>query len=96
VVGAICGIVTAAGVVLATFGSAAAEVLCVAAGPALACGFVGLVSISESNGRLKGRGFAVVGLVIGVVGIVALDQLMLPHLWSHFEQYPPFSFPTDD
>ncbi|HKT37459.1 MAG TPA: hypothetical protein VJR48_03750 [Ktedonobacterales bacterium] len=93
---AICGIVTAAGVVVAKFDITAAEVLCVAAGPALACGFVGLVSISESKGRLKGRGFAVVGLVMGVVGLIVLDQLTMSQLSSHFKQYPPFHFPSDD
>ena len=96
VVGAICSIVTAAGVVLAIFGSAAAEILCVAAGPVLVCGFVGLVTISESNGRLKGRGFAVIGVVMGVMGITVLTHLKSSQLTAHFEQYPPFSFPSDD
>ena len=95
-VSAICSIVTAAGVVLAIFGSAAAEILCVAAGPVLVCGFVGLVTISESNGRLKGRGFAVIGVVMGVVGITVLTHLKSSQLTAHFEQYPPFSFPSDD
>ncbi|HKW20976.1 MAG TPA: hypothetical protein VJO13_06345 [Ktedonobacterales bacterium] len=95
-VSVICAIITAAGVGAAAFSGAVAAVLCVAAGPALVGGLVGLVGISESNGRLKGRGFAVVGFVMGIVGIVVLTQLTLSQLTAHFEQYPPFSFPSDD
>ena len=92
-VSAICGIVTAVGVGVANFSITAAEVLCVAAGPALVCGLVGLVNISESNGRLKGRGFAVVGVVTGFVGLFALTHMMSLQLFSHI---PPHLFPTDD
>jgi hypothetical protein len=95
-VSAICGIVAAAGVVVAIFSITAAEVLCVAAGPALVCGLVGLVNISESNGRLKGRGFAVVGVVIGSVGITMLIHMISSQLSSHLIKYPPLLFPTDD
>ena len=91
-----CGIVAVVGVGVAAFSVTVAAVLCVAAGPALVCGLMGLVDISEANGRLKGRGFAVVGFVMGVVGIVVLEQLTLSQLTAHFEQYPPFSFPSDD
>jgi hypothetical protein len=93
---AICGIVTTVGECAASFSVAVAGVLCVAAGPALVGGLVGLVTISESNGRLKGRGFAVAGVVLGVVGIVALSQLTTSQLVAHFEQYPSISFPSDD
>lgn len=95
-VGAIGGIVTTVGVCAASFSITAAEILCIAAGPALIGGLAGLVTISESHGRLKGRGFAVVGVVMGVVGIIVLTHLMLSQLTAHFEQYPPFSFPSDD
>jgi hypothetical protein len=78
------------------FSSAAAGFLCVAAGPALICGLVGLVTISESNGRLKGRGFAVIGVVMGVMGLFMLTHIMSSQLAAHFKQYPPFSFPSDD
>ncbi len=65
------------------------------AGPALVCGLVGLVNISESNGRLKGRGFAVVGVVIGCVGLTMLMHLASLQFFSHLAQYLPH-FPTDD
>jgi hypothetical protein len=84
------------GVCATGFSITAAEILWVAAGPALVSGLVGLVTISESNGRLKGRGFAVVGVVMGVVGIIVLTHLTSSQLVAHFEQYPPFSFPSDD
>lgn len=93
---ALCGIVTAVGIGAAIFSVAAAEVLCVAAGPALICGLVGLVNISESKGRLKGRGFALVGVVMGFVGMYVLTRMMTSRLSSHFAQYPPFEFPSDD
>jgi hypothetical protein len=80
----------------AAFNVTVAVVLCVAAGPALVSGLVGLVTISESNGRLKGRGFALVGIVMGVVGLFMLTHLTSSQLAAHFEQYPPFSFPSDD
>ncbi|HEY7339928.1 MAG TPA: hypothetical protein VH591_03540 [Ktedonobacterales bacterium] len=95
-ISALCGIVTAVGVGVAMFSSAAAGFLCVAAGPALICGLVGLVTISESNGRLKGRGFAVIGVVMGVMGLFMLTHIMSSQLAAHFKQYPPFSFPSDD
>lgn len=95
-IGAIWGIVAAVGVIAVNYSITVAGVLCVAAGPALVCGLVGLVTISESNGRLKGRGFAVVGVVMGVVGIIMLTHLTSSQLAAHFEQYPPFSFPSDD
>ncbi|HEX5548377.1 MAG TPA: hypothetical protein VFX24_13280 [Ktedonobacterales bacterium] len=95
-VGAVCGFVTTVGVCATGFSITAAEILWVAAGPALVSGLVGLVTISESNGRLKGRGFAVVGVVMGVVGIIVLTHLTSSQLVAHFEQYPPFSFPSDD
>ena len=93
---ALCGIVTAVGIGAAIFSVAAAEVLCVAAGPALICGLVGLVNISESKGRLKGRGFALIGVVTGFVGMFVLTRMMTSRLSSHWEQYPPFEFPSDD
>lgn len=93
---ALCGIVSAVGVGVSMFNISAAGILCVAAGPALVCGLVGLVTISESNGRLKGRGFAVAGAVLGVIGLFMLTHLMSSQLVAHFKQYPPFSFPTDD
>ena len=93
---ALCGIVSAVGVGVSTHSITAAEILCVAAGPALVCGLIGLVTISESNGRLKGRGFAVAGVVLGVIGLIMLTHLMSSQVAAHFKQYPPFSFPTDD
>ena len=95
-VSASCGIVATVGVAVAVFSIITAAVLCVAAGPALVGGLVGLVNISESSGGLKGRGFAVVGVVMGIVGLFVLTHLMSSHLAAHFEQYPPFSFPSDD
>ena len=95
-VSALCGIVTAVGIGAAIFSIAAAEVLCVAAGPPLICGLVGLVTIIESKGRLKGRGFAVVGVVMGFVGMLVLTRMMTSRLSSHWEQYPPFEFPSYD
>ena len=96
VVSVICGIVAAGGVGVAGFSITVAVVLCVAAGPALVSGLVGLVNISESNGRLKGRGLAIVGFVMGIVGIIMLTHLTSSQLVTHFEHYPPFSFPSDD
>ncbi len=32
--------------------------------PAIICGIVGLVKISKSNGRLRGKGFAITGIVV--------------------------------
>jgi lysylphosphatidylglycerol synthetase-like protein (DUF2156 family) len=95
-VSVICGIVAAVGAGAAAFNVTVAVVLCIAAGPALVSGLVGLVTISESNGRLKGRGFALVGIVMGVVGLFMLTHLTSSQLAAHFEQYPPFSFPSDD
>ena len=95
-VGALWGIVAAVGVGAANVSITVAGILCVAAGPALVCGLVGLVTISESHGRLNGRGFALVGVVMGVVGIIMLSHLTTTQLTAHFEQYPPFSFPSDD
>ncbi|MGE5333945.1 MAG: DUF4190 domain-containing protein [Nitrososphaerota archaeon] len=93
-VSATWGIVTAVGVGAAMFsGSAAAGVLCVAAGPALVCGVVGLVNISESNGRLKGRRFAVIGVVTGFVGLFMLTHMMSSQFFSRL---PPHLFPSDD
>lgn len=92
---AIYGADAAVGIGVAMF-NVAAGFLCVAAGPALICGLVGLVNISEPNGRLKGRGFAVVGVVMGCVGLFMLVHLMSSQLATHFTQYPPFSFPSDD
>jgi len=95
-VGAIWGIAAAVDVGAANFSITVAGVLCVAAGPALVCGLVGLVTISESDGRLKGRGCAVVGVVMGVVGITMLTHLTSSQIAAQFEQYPPFSFPSED
>ncbi|HEX5441635.1 MAG TPA: DUF4190 domain-containing protein [Ktedonobacterales bacterium] len=95
-VSAICGGFVAVGAAVAGFSATVAEILCVASGPALVGGLFGLVTISESNGRLKGRGLAVVGFVMGIVGIIVLERLTLSQLEAHFEQYPPFSFPSDD
>jgi hypothetical protein len=95
-VSAVSGIVGAVGIGVALFSTTFAEVLCVAAGPALIGGLVGLVNISDSNGRLKGRRFAVVGVVMGFVGLFMLTHLMSLQLSSHFKQYPLLLFPTDD
>jgi prepilin-type processing-associated H-X9-DG protein len=45
--------------------------------PALICGIVSLVKISKSNGRLKGTGFAVTGIVLPSVSLVFILPMML-------------------
>lgn len=95
-VGAIWGIVAVVGAGAANVSITVAGALCVAGGSALVCGLLGLVAISESHGRLKGRGFALVGVVLGVAGIIMLTHLASSQLAAHFEQYPPFAFPSDD
>jgi hypothetical protein len=44
--------------------------------PAVICGIVGLVGINKSNGRLKGTGLAIAGIVIPVI-IMAMLMLTL-------------------
>jgi uncharacterized protein DUF4190 len=39
--------------------------------PAIVIGLLGLRDIRESNGRLRGRGSAIVGIVLGVLGTFA-------------------------
>lgn len=46
--------------------------------PAIICGIVGLVKIRDSNGRLKGKGLAITGIVLPVVYIF----LILPILFA--------------
>jgi hypothetical protein len=94
-VSAICGIVSVVGVGGAIFSITAVGVLCVAAGPALVCGLVGLVNISESSGRLKGRGFAVAGVILGTVGIIVLTHIVTTQLLSALPT-PAQLFPSDD
>ena len=45
--------------------------------PALICGIVGLVKISNSGGRLKGTGFAVAGIAIPSIGAIFILPMML-------------------
>jgi prepilin-type processing-associated H-X9-DG protein len=40
--------------------------------PAIICGIIGMVKIHGSNGRLKGKGFAISGIVIPVVLFILL------------------------
>ncbi len=51
--------------------------------PSLICGIVGLVKISNSNGRLKGNGFAIAGLATSVLSL-ALFALLLPLVARNF------------
>jgi len=57
------------GAALASFilGLASLLCLCVTALPGLICGFVGLSAIGKSNGQLKGKGLAVMGIVLSLV-----------------------------
>ncbi len=51
--------------------------------PAVICGVVGLVKISNSNGRLKGNGFAIAGLAISALMLVAMPfqlAILMPAL----------------
>ncbi len=41
--------------------------LCVTALPGLICGFIGLANIGKSNGQLKGRGLAILGIILSLV-----------------------------
>jgi len=41
--------------------------LCVTALPGVICGIVGLSAIGKSNGQLKGRGLAIVGIVLSLI-----------------------------
>jgi len=45
--------------------------------PALICGIVSLVKIGKSNGRLKGTGLAITGIVLPSVSLVFLLPMML-------------------
>ena len=45
--------------------------------PAIICGIIGLVKISKSEGRLKGKGLAIAGIVIPVV-LLIMTSTMLP------------------
>ncbi|MBL7214394.1 MAG: DUF4190 domain-containing protein [Phycisphaerae bacterium] len=50
--------------------------------PAIICGIIALINISKSNGRFKGTGFAVTGLVIPVVLGPIMMAILMPAL-SH-------------
>jgi len=50
--------------------------LCLTALPALIFGIIALVKIEKSNGRLKGRGFAIAGIAAPVVLIPVLAMLL--------------------
>ncbi len=95
-VSAICGIFTAVGAGASIFSVTAAGVLCIAAGPALVCGLVGLLNISESNGRLKGREFAVVGFVMVVVGLIVFSHMASSQFSEYLKQHPFHLLPSDD
>lgn len=41
--------------------------VCVTALPGIICGFIGLSKIGESNGQLKGRGLAILGIVLSLL-----------------------------
>jgi prepilin-type processing-associated H-X9-DG protein len=43
--------------------------------PAIICGIIGLVKISKSNGRLKGKGYAITGITLPFVYIVLISIL---------------------
>jgi len=58
--------------------------LCVATVPGLICGAVGLSNIGKSNGRLKGRGMAITGILLSlalplisaIIGFVVIGKQM--------------------
>jgi len=48
-------------------GIASLACLCFTALPGLICGFIGLANIGKSNGQLKGRGLAILGIILSLV-----------------------------
>ena len=91
-VGTICAIITFAGMSVA-IRDGTILVLLPTAVLAVVCGLRGLVSISESGGRLKGRGLAVAGVILGAIGIIVLTQILTTQLLSTL---PTHLFPSDD
>ncbi len=48
-------------------GLASLVCVCVSAVPGVICGIIGLSNVSKSNGRLKGRGLAILGIVLSLL-----------------------------
>ena len=48
--------------------------------PALILGIISLVTIEKSGGRITGRGFAIAGIVVPVLGLLPLMGILLPAL----------------
>lgn len=48
--------------------------------PAIICGVVALIHISNSRGRLTGKGLAISGIVVGVLFTLLLPAILLPAL----------------
>ncbi|MCE5339828.1 MAG: DUF4190 domain-containing protein [Planctomycetaceae bacterium] len=44
--------------------------------PAIICGIIGLVKISKSNGRLRGKGYAITGIVVPVAYSIILPLML--------------------
>lgn len=54
--------------------------------PALILGIISLVKIEKSGGRITGRGFAIAGIVVPVLGFIPLMAILLPALSRPREQ----------
>ncbi len=49
--------------------------------PAIILGIISLVRIEKSGGRITGRGFAIAGIVVPVVGLLPLMGILLPAMF---------------
>ncbi|MCK5600515.1 DUF4190 domain-containing protein [Candidatus Pacearchaeota archaeon] len=48
--------------------------------PAVICGVIAMVKVSKSGGALKGKGFAIAGIVVSVVTLLILLAVLMPAL----------------